>query len=1011
MSKQKIQKVYPLTPMQEGMLYHAMLDPNSSSYFTQLELEISGEFDHAFFEKSLNELIRTYDILRTAFVYQQLQKPRQVVLAERHLDVYREDLSHLNHQEQQKVLDQYKKQVRKQGFHLTNDLLLKVAVFQLNETNWHLIWSNHHIIMDGWSMGVLMKKLFHYYESFRNGRTPDRSQGKPYADYIQWLGKQNKQEAESYWQKRLDGAVQHQGLLQQKDANGQYDHQEWTFTWDAQTVQAIQNVARQCQVTAPNLFQAVWSVLLGIYHAADDVTFGTVVSGRPPSVSGIERMAGLFINTIPVRVTLDQKQTFKQLFQKVQQHALEAENYDFMPLYDIQQKTAAGGQLFDHLVGFENYPLDQELSGDTMSARLGFSIDVKGGFEQTNFDLNVLVYPGETWTLKIKYNAIAFEEKVIENISKHLTNLMKQIIQNPEVRLQNVTCITEEEKQQIKAWNQTERDYPKHLSIPELLKERMKAQPDHLALVEGDRTFTYEELGQEIRRLAGSLIEKGVQPGDAVAVYMNRSADAVIAILAVLHAGAAYVPIDPSQPEERIRFMLEDSGASILLHADSPSPVDEQIKAVHVTSKPHHSHMDVSVRTSPSHLAYIMYTSGSTGQPKGVQIEHQHIVRLACSQEKLGLNKSDRMAHTGAVSFDAITFEIFTTLLGGATLYPVDRDTLLDINRFEQFIQTHQISALFLTTGLFNQLAQQRPQMFKGLTTLITGGDVINVKSAKLVKQHHPALVLLNAYGPTENTTISSIYEVRGDETGPIPIGQPINHSSAYILDDDQRLQPIGAPGELYVGGDGVARGYLHRPDLTNQVFLADPFKPSGRLYRTGDLARYGADGQIEFLGRTDDQVKIRGFRIELGEIETVLQQNVGIDDAVVLVHSFSSDEKEITAYFTGTITEEEVRDLFNQELPAYMVPHHVMKLDAFTLTSNGKVDRKALPKPDEAHQEKKEIIPPETEIEKTLAQIWEELLGKTVGVDEHFFMAGGHSLKAMMMSAKIQEVLRPALV
>lgn len=252
---------------------------------------------------------------------------------------------------------------------------------------------------------------------------------------------------------------------------------------------------------------------LGTYHAADDVTFGTVVSGRPPSVSGIERMAGLFINTIPVRVTLDQEQTFKQLFQTVQQHALEAENYDFMPLYDIQQKTVAGGKLFDHLVGFENYPLDQELSGDTMSARLGFAIDVKDGFEQTNFDLNILVYPGETWTLTFKYNAMAFEEKVIENISKHLTNLMKQIIHNPDVRLHEVTCITEEEKQQIEAWNQTERDYPKHLSIPELLEERIKAQPDHPALVEGERTFTYEKLGQEIRRLASSLVKNGVQPG------------------------------------------------------------------------------------------------------------------------------------------------------------------------------------------------------------------------------------------------------------------------------------------------------------------------------------------------------------------------------------------------------------------------------------------------------------------------------------------------------------------
>ncbi|OLP65658.1 Surfactin synthase subunit 2 [Bacillus pumilus] len=1006
MSKQKIQKVYPLTPMQEGMLYHAMLDPNSSSYFTQLELGISGEFDLGLFEKSINELIRTYDILRTAFVYQQLQKPRQVVLAERQTNVYREDISNLNQQEQQKAIDQYKKRVRKQGFHLTNDPLLKVAVFQLNETNWHLIWSNHHIIMDGWSMGVMMKKLFHYYESFRNGLPLDRSQGKPYADYIQWLGKQDKQAAEVYWKERLDGAIQHQGLLQQKEAKGQYDHKEWTFTWDAEMVETIQDLARQCQVTAPNLFQAVWSVLLGTYHASNDVTFGTVVSGRPPSISGIERMAGLFINTIPVRVTLDQEQTFKQLIQGVQQHALEAESYDYMPLYDIQQKTAAGRQLFDHLVGFENYPLDQELSGDTMSTRLGFSIDVKDGFEQTNFDLNLLVYPGKTWTLKIKYNAVAFEELVIANISKHLTRLMKRITENPEARLHEVSCISEEETEQIEAWNQTHRDYPKHLSIPELLEERIKAQPDHLALVEGDRSFTYRELGEEIARLASSLLEKGVKPQEPVAIYMNRSADAVIAILAVLHAGAAYVPIDPDQPEDRMKWMMEDSGVSTLLYADRQPPDQEGIQTVnvlHVPKKP----QAVLVEISPSQLAYIMYTSGSTGRPKGVQIEHQHIVRLALSQEKIGLKPSDRMAHTGVVSFDAITFEIFTTLLNGATLYPVDRDTLLDINQFDQFIQTNQISSLFLTTGLFNQLGQQRPQMFKGLTTLITGGDVLNVKSAELVKKDNPSLVLLNAYGPTENTTISTIYEVRGNETGTIPIGQPINHSSAYILDDRQRLQPIGAPGELYVGGDGVSRGYLNRPDLTNQVFIADPFRSEGRLYRTGDLARYGVNGDIEFLGRADDQVKIRGFRIELGEIEAVLQQATGIDEAVVLVHASSSEEKEITAYYTGSIPEEEVRTFFNRDLPAYMVPHHVMKLDAFSLTSNGKIDRKTLPKPDEAQREEIKIRPPETETEHALADIWKELLGKTVGVEEHFFMAGGHSLKAMMMSAKIQEVLQ----
>ncbi|MFJ5966177.1 amino acid adenylation domain-containing protein, partial [Bacillus sp. NPDC093026] len=1007
MSKQKIQKVYPLTPMQEGMLYHAMLDPNSSSYFTQLELGLSGEFDLVLFEKSINELIRTYDILRTAFVYQQLQKPRQIVLAERHADVYTEDLTNLNHHQQQNVLDQYKKQVKKQGFHLTNDILFKVAVFQLNETSWHLIWSNHHIIMDGWSMGFMMKKLFHYYESYRNGRTPDTSQGKPFADYIQWLGKQNKNEAEVYWKERLAGAVRHQELLLQQDANGKYDHKEWTFTWDEQMVEAIQDLARHSQVTTSNLFQAVWSVLLGRYHASDDVTFGTVVSGRPPSISGIERMVGLFINTIPVRVKLDQEQTFRELFQEVQQHALEAENYDFMPLYDIQQKTAAGGQLFNHLVGFENYPLDQELSDDTMSARLGFSIDVKDGFEQTSFDFNLLVYPGKTWTLKIKYNAMAFEESLIAHISMHLTSLMAQVIDHPDVRLYEVPCITEDERQQIETWNQTDRDYPKHMSIPELLKERIKTHPDHLALVEGERTFTYQELGQDIYCLAGHLVEKGVKPKDTVAVYMNRSADAVIAILAVLHAGAAYVPIDPAQPEERIKWMLEDSDVSLLLHADGKPPIHERIQTVNVLHVPKGKQTLSTVEISPSHLAYIMYTSGSTGRPKGVQIEHQHIVRLALSQEKIGLKTSDRMAHTGAVSFDAITFEIFTTLLNGATLYPVSRDTLLDMNRFEQLIKTHELTALFLTTGLFNQLGLQRPEMFTGLKKMITGGDVINPKSAELVKKANPELMLLNAYGPTENTTISTIYEVRGDETGAIPIGQPINHSSAYILDEFQRLQPIGALGELYVGGDGVSRGYLNQPDLTNQAFMENPFRAGGRLYRTGDLARYGVDGQIEFLGRADDQVKIRGFRIELGEIEAVLQQVKEIDDAVVLIRESSSHEKEMTIYYTGIMTEEAVRSLLNRDLPAYMIPHHVMQLDAFPLTTNGKVDKKALPRPDEAQREQLETSLPKTETEKALADIWGELLGKNIGVEEHFFTAGGHSLKAMMMSAKIQEVFQ----
>ncbi|MGE6632448.1 amino acid adenylation domain-containing protein, partial [Bacillus sp. NPDC077027] len=1008
MSKQKIQKVYPLTPMQEGMLYHAMLDPDSSSYFTQLELELSGYFDLELFKKSVNELIRTFDILRTAFVYQQLQKPRQVVLAERQADVYTEDLSDLNSEKKQEALNQYKEKVRKQGFHLAKDILFKVAVFQLDAKSWHVIWSNHHIIMDGWSMGVIMKKLFHYYESYRSGKTPDTSQGKPYADYIQWLGKQDKDEAKAYWCKRLEGVTQHNEWLLHQETNGRYDNREYTFTWNERVVDAIQELARRYQVTAPNVFQTIWSILLGRYQASNDVTFGTVVSGRPATISGIESMAGLFINTIPVRVKLDQNRTFSQLFTDMQQHALEAESYDFMPLYDIQQEATAGSPLFNHLVGFENYPLDQELSNDNMAGRLGFSIDVKGGFEQTSYDFNLLVYPGKTWTLKIKYNGIAFQEQMIERVAKHITKLMEQAIEHPEMRLLEGECVTAHEQEQIHQWNETGAVYPKHQSISDLLEERARNHPSHLALVEGERTLTYEELSAEINHIASYLVRLGVKREDAVAVYMERSADAVIAILAILKAGGAYVPIDPAQPKERVQYMLEDSGASLLLHDGEQPPLFEGVKAIDVRLVPDHvSSTPINVTVSPSDLAYIMYTSGSTGKPKGVLIEHRHIMRLALSQEKIGLNKSDRMAHTGAISFDAITYEIFTALLNGATLYPVNRDILLDINRLEQLIQKHELTAMFLTTGLFNQLGLQRPDMFTPLRKLMTGGDVMNPKSAELVKKAHPELILLNAYGPTENTTISTIHELEGEVSSSIPIGRPINHSTVYILDEHKRLQPIGAPGELYVGGDGVARGYLNRSDLTNEVFIADPFKQGGRLYRTGDLARYLADGQIEFLGRADDQIKIRGFRIELGEIEATLQQMDRIQETVVLASVTESGDQEIVAYYTGDVTEDGVKAALTATLPSYMVPHHVMQLEAFPLTTNGKIDRKSLPKPEAKLTAQQEKIAPETDTEKALFSIWKDILGKEVCVEDHFFTVGGHSLKAMMMTAKVQEVLK----
>ncbi|MCY8107918.1 condensation domain-containing protein, partial [Bacillus spizizenii] len=585
MSKKSIQKVYALTPMQEGMLYHAMLDPHSSSYFTQLELGIHGAFDLEIFEKSVNELIRSYDILRTVFVHQQLQKPRQVVLAERKTKVHYEDISHADRDRQKEHIERYKQDVQRQGFNLAKDILFKVAVFRLDADQLYLVWSNHHIMMDGWSMGVLMKSLFQNYEALRAGKTPANGQGKPYSDYIKWLGKQDNEEAESYWSERLAGFEQPSvlpGRLPEK--KDEYVNKEYSFTWDEKLVARIQQTANRHQVTGPNLFQAVWGIVLSKYNFADDVVFGTVVSGRPSEINGIETMAGLFINTIPVRVKVDRDAAFADVFSAVQQHAVEAERYDYVPLYEIQKRSALDGNLLNHLVAFENYPLDQELENGSMEDRLGFSIKVESAFEQTSFDFNLIVYPGKTWTVKIKYNGAAFDSVFIERAAKHLTRMMEAAVDQPDAFVREYGLVGDEEQRQIvEVFNQTEAELPEGIAVHQVFEEQAQRTPASTAVVYEGAELTYRQLNTAANRLARKLVELGLQKGETAAIMNDRSAETVVGMLAVLKAGAAYVPLDPVLPEDRLRFMAEDSSIQMVLAGKSYTEQAHQLQVPVIT--------------------------------------------------------------------------------------------------------------------------------------------------------------------------------------------------------------------------------------------------------------------------------------------------------------------------------------------------------------------------------------------------------------------------------------------
>lgn len=505
--------------------------------------------------------------------------------------------------------------------------------------------------------------------------------------------------------------------------------------------------------------------------------------------------------------------------------------------------------------------------------------------------------------------------------------------------------LSKQEQQTPLAFNQTKTGYPREKTIPELFEEQVEASPDKTAVAADGRSLTYRRLNEKANQLARRLKARGLMHGNAAAIMMERSLEATVSMLAVLKAGGVYVPIDPGYPEERIRFLLEDSGARIVLTKDSTQISLEgyEVLAANAVDAEKEDAANLVHVNKPGDLAYYIYTSGSTGKPKGVMVEHRNIVRLVKNAGYIPLKSDVKMAQTGAVSFDASTFEVFGALLNGGTLYPVPKETLLDGKRFRVFLEETGITTMWLTSPLFNQLAQQDPGMFATLSDLIIGGDALVPGIVNRVKRESPELSLWNGYGPTENTTFSTCFFIDQAYERTIPIGKPIGNSTAYIVDEHGALQPIGVPGELCVGGDGVARGYLNQPELTDEKFVGDPFAEGKRMYRTGDLAKWLPDGNIEFLGRIDHQVKVRGFRIELGEVEAALARLEGISEAAAVIRENNTGETEICAYYTavGARPAAQPRTELSRSLPEYMIPAHLIELDSMPLTANGKVDKR----------------------------------------------------------------------
>ncbi|MGI1834943.1 non-ribosomal peptide synthetase [Bacillus altitudinis] len=1011
--RDQVQDMYYLSPMQEGMLFHTLHHQEKGFYVEQMDMNVKGTLRHDLLEKSMNIIVERYDIFRTVFLHEKVKRPVQVVLKNRPFQLDVVDIQDLSESEQLERIDRFKQKDQLRGFDLSKDLLMRASVFQTGPSSYRWIWSYHHILLDGWCFGLVVQELFAIYHALLHDIPYRLEPVKPYKEYIHWLEKQDKQASLEYWTQSLAGFEAQSTFKEQRKQTNEHELGEIEWAMSKEETAALSELALQQNATLSSALQSAWSILLSRYQRSNDVLFGTVVSGRPADLAGVDRMVGLFINVIPRRIQLTDQMTFRSLLSETQQQSLSAEPHQYIPIYDIQAK-AGQQQLIDHIVVFENVPAAKK---DEQESLLGFTVEDMNVYEKSNYDLNLLASPGEQLQLKLAFNQRAFDPAFVRKLKDQLTLLIKGTIKHPDQSVHTLTLVTKQEKQRmLEEWNAPELEHDQ-LYLTKWFEHNVRKQPNAVALSAGDHTMTYAELNEQANRLARHLQKNGVGHQTVTAILAERTPELIVSLLAVLKAGATYVPIDPDYPESRIQYMLKDSGATHLLtHSSFISQTrslafdgtylfadDQEILLMSSENLPLEAGLDDT--------AYIMYTSGTTGQPKGIMTTHSNIARVVKNTNYLTILETDTLLSLSNSVFDGFTFDVYGALLNGAKLVLPQKETILDMGKLTELIKGEHISVMFVPTALFHLLVDEGTDWMRGVRKVLFGGERASVQHVRKAFDVMGKGRLLNVYGPTESTVFATYYPI--DEAIPlearsIPIGKPLNQTGAYILSEHRQLQPIGMVGELCLSGKGLAKGYLNRPDLTKQVFIPHPFASGERLYRTGDLAYFREDGLIEYAGRVDDQVKIRGHRIELTEIEANLLMHQGVKQAVLLADHDETNHTRLLAYITcddawkGKL--DDIKSRLKERLPAYMLPHELIELENLPLTPNGKVDKRQLPKP-EAPQGNRRVKLPANEVEQKLLVMWREVLEREdISTDDHFFELGGHSLKAMSLLSKVSK-------
>nr|QEO74666.1 phosphopantetheine-binding domain-containing pro [uncultured bacterium] len=1034
----------PLSFSQERLWFISQLDPGNVSYHVPRVIRINGALDAELIRATFTELVRRHEILRTSFPDVD-GSPAQVISPPHPFDLPLVDLRSLPAAERDAEVQRLIAQEGRRGFDFDQEPLMRVTLLRVGAEEHVLVLAEHHLVHDGWTQGVLMRDFTAVYSAFQQGRpSPLPELRIQYADFAvwqrRWLQGEVLERQLEYWKQKLAGAPPVLELPSDRPRPPvqSFHGAELILEIDAATADALREFSRRHGVTLFMTMLAAFKTLLLRYTGQTDLSVGSGIANR--RWQEFESLLGMIINTIVLRTDLSGDPTFEGLLGRVRDVTLDAYAHQDVPFEKLveelnPERSLSHTPLFQVMFSFLDTPMaTMQLPGLRLEAIEAHNLSAK-------FDLNVVVAtPSEQSaglgederprdiTVAFEYSTDIFDEASVARLAAHYLRLLRAVLEDAGRRLLELPLTSEAEREQlVRRWNDTRRDYSRHATIPRLFEEQARRTPEAVAVVFEREEVTYAELDARAERLAHHLIACGVGPEVTVGLCVERSVEMVVALLAILKAGGAYVPLDVQYPAERLSFMLKDAGVSVLLtqsHLRGRLP-ETGAHVICLDSDPRAFERggahDRAVEARPDNLAYVMYTSGSTGVPKGVGVTHRNVLRLVTGADYVKFGSGEVFLQLAPVSFDASTFEIWGALLHGARLV-VMPPRLPHTGEIADALHRHGVTTLWLTAGLFQQMVDEHAEDLRGARQLLAGGDVLSPAHVKkMLEGSGNSSILVNGYGPTECTTFACCHRMTKATriNGSVPIGRPISNTQVYILDSGLRPVPVGVAGELYIGGDGVARGYFRRAALTAEKFIPDPFssEPGARLYRTGDLARYLSGGDIEFIGRADGQVKVRGFRIELGEIEAALDECEGVREAALAARVDGSGGRSLVAYIVAADAERppsasDLRESLRKRLPDYMLPSAFVALDALPLTPNGKVDRAALPAPGRNEREAASpYVAPRTHAEVTLAGIWSEVLGvERVGLHDNFFELGGHSLLATRVLTKARQVFETDL-